>query len=81
MSETDWRRVPTQLTDRFQVVISPDSVRLVFGHAVDKDDFSFHTGLVMTRANAEELCQLIQDLLAKTSAGAPTAATGGGTIH
>ena len=81
MSETDWRRVPCVVTNGFQIEASSESVRLVCGHGVDKDEYSFHTGLMMSRADAEALCQLMQDLLRKTAAGAPGTTASSGTHH
>jgi len=81
MSETDWRRVPTVVTDKFYVLASPETVQLVFGHEVAKGDIAYHTGLIMSRANAEALCQLINDLISKASSGTRREGTGGKVVH
>ena len=77
-------RVPATFANRFQVVVQSDGlVRLVFGEVLDVPGASFHTAILMTRADVDELASIIQRLLgeSKGSQGiAPVTATGG-TVH
>jgi hypothetical protein len=69
------KELKPQYVNIFQIVVTPDVVRLVFGDAVIGTDGTMHTAIVLSHAHAKQLGDLIAKTVAEneqlTAAGKP----------
>jgi hypothetical protein len=82
MANSDWRCIAAMAANSFVVLVSSDSVRIVFGEKVQGGELTYQSAVTLPRGMAESLVKKLAKLLER---GGPSrravTATGGETLH
>lgn len=62
-TEIEGANIQPQFVNRFQVVVATDHVRIIFGDAAVGMAATYHSAVVMTITDAQELKVVLQKLL------------------